>query len=54
LLADFTADVKYVNLKYFGISAGDTNSVSGLISGKVSMTNLNDLNLDTNIKHLTP
>lgn len=53
LLADFTADVKYVNLKYFGISAGDTNSVSGLISGKVSMTNLNDLNLDTNIKHLT-
>ena len=53
LFADFTADIDYVNLKYFGISAGDTNSVSGLISGKASMTNLNDLNLDANIKGLT-
>ncbi|TDX86099.1 translocation/assembly module TamB domain-containing protein [Epilithonimonas xixisoli] len=53
LFADFVADIKYVNLKYFGISAGDTNSVSGLIDGKVSMTNLNDLNLDANIQNLT-
>ena len=53
LFADFVANIKYVNLKYFGISAGDTNSVSGLIDGKVSMTNLNDLNLDANIQNLT-
>jgi len=53
LLADFDADVKYVDLKYFGVSAGDTNSVSGRLVGKVSMTNLNDLNLDTSIQNLT-
>jgi hypothetical protein len=53
LFADFNADIQYINLKYFGITAGDTNSVSGLVSGKVSMTNLNDLNLDADIKGLT-
>ena len=53
LFADFNADIQYVNLNYFGISAGDTNSVSGLVNGKVSMTNLNDLNLDADIKGLT-
>ncbi|WP_379969087.1 translocation/assembly module TamB [Epilithonimonas sp. UC225_85] len=53
LFSDFYADIKYVNLKYFGISAGDTNSVSGLVNGKISMTNLNDLNLDADIKGLT-
>ncbi|WP_027384580.1 translocation/assembly module TamB domain-containing protein [Epilithonimonas caeni] len=53
LFADFDANIQYVNLKYFGISAGDTNSVSGHLIGKVSMTDLNDLNLDTNIKELT-
>ncbi|WDF46672.1 translocation/assembly module TamB [Chryseobacterium sp. KACC 21268] len=53
LFADFAADIQYVNLKYFGINAGDTNSVSGVVNGKVSMTNLNDLNLDADIKGLT-
>ena len=53
LFADFAADIKYVNLKYFGINAGDTNSVSGLVNGKWSMTNLNDLNLDADIRGLT-
>ncbi|MCD9855071.1 translocation/assembly module TamB [Epilithonimonas sp. JDS] len=53
LFADFNADIQYVNLRYFGINAGDTNSVSGLVNGKVSMTNLNDLNLDADIKGLT-
>ncbi len=53
LFADFNANIQYVNLKYFGISAGDTNSVSGIVDGKVSMTNLNDLNLDADIKGLT-
>ncbi len=53
LLSDFDADIKYVDLKYFGVSAGDTNSVSGHIVGKAAMTNLNDLNLDTSIQNLT-
>lgn len=53
LAANIVADVKYVNLKYFGISAGDTNSASGVITGKLSMTNLNDLNLDAEIRGLT-
>lgn len=52
LFADFNANIQYVNLKYFGINAGDTNSVSGLVDGRVSMTNLNDLNLDADIKGL--
>ena len=52
LFADFTADIRYLNLKYFGISAGETNAVSGLVAGKISMTNLNDLNLDTSITNL--
>ncbi|MFC0343911.1 translocation/assembly module TamB domain-containing protein [Epilithonimonas hispanica] len=53
LLADFDADIKYVDLNYFGVSAGDTNSVSGHLVGKAAMTNLNDLNLDTSIQNLT-
>ncbi len=53
LFADFDANIQYLNLKYFGVSAGDTNSVSGHLIGKISMTNLNDLNLDANIKGLT-
>lgn len=53
LFADFAANIQYVNLKYFGINAGDTNSVSGVVNGKVSMTNLNDLDLDADINGLT-
>ncbi|MDP9956436.1 hypothetical protein J2X97_002095 [Epilithonimonas hungarica] len=53
LLTDFDADIKYVDLRYFGVSAGNTNSVSGHIIGKGSMTSLNDLDLDTDIKGLT-
>ncbi|HBR10997.1 MAG TPA: translocation/assembly module TamB [Chryseobacterium sp.] len=52
LLADFEADIRYLNLKYFGISAGETNAVSGFVSGKLAMTSLNDLNLDAGIKNL--
>ena len=52
LFADFNANIQYVNLKYFGINAGDTNSVSGTVNGKISMTNLNDLNLDADIQNL--
>ncbi|QIY82154.1 translocation/assembly module TamB [Chryseobacterium sp. NEB161] len=52
LLADFEADIRYLNLKYFGVSAGETNAVSGFVSGKLAMTSLNDLNLDAGIKNL--
>ncbi|MDN5626597.1 MAG: translocation/assembly module TamB, partial [Weeksellaceae bacterium] len=52
LLADFEADIRYLNLKYFGVSAGETNAVSGSVSGKLAMTSLNDLNLDAGIKNL--
>lgn len=53
LKADIIADLKYINLQHWGISAGDTNSVSGFVKGKLAMTNLNDLNLDANIDQLT-
>ncbi|MGX9984963.1 translocation/assembly module TamB [Soonwooa purpurea] len=53
LKADIVGDLQYINLKHWGISAGDMNSVSGHIDGKIAMTNLNDLNLDANIKNLT-
>ncbi|MGV4414310.1 translocation/assembly module TamB [Chryseobacterium sp. T1] len=53
LKADITADLQYVNLKHFGVSAGGMNSVSGFVSGKFAMTNLNDLDLDANLKELT-
>ncbi len=52
LLADFVADIKYLDLKYFGVSAGTTNSVSGLVDGKLAMTTLNDLNMDATINNL--
>ena len=52
LLADFETNISYLNLNYFGISAGQTNAVSGFVSGKLAMTSLNDLNLDAGIKNL--
>ncbi len=53
LKADIIADLQYVDLKHFGVAAGDMKSVSGYIDGKIAMTDLNDLNLDANVKNLT-
>lgn len=53
LKADVVADLQYINLKYFGVSGGGMNSVSGIVDGKIAMTNLNDLDLDANLKNVT-
>lgn len=53
LKADVVANLQYVNLQHWGVSAGDMNSVSGVIDGKIAMTDLNDLNVDANLKDLT-
>ncbi len=52
LQSEFDVNLSHLDLRYFGISAGDTNSVSGKIVGKVTMTHVNDLNLETQINEL--
>lgn len=53
LKGDIVADLQYVNLKNFGVSANGMHSVSGLVSGEFAMTDLNDLDLDANLKDVT-
>jgi len=50
LLADVVADVKYLNINYFTGGKG-TQIVSGLVDGKIAMTNINDLNLDADLRN---
>lgn len=50
IAADIEADVKYLNINYFTGGSGN-QIVSGFVDGKVSMTNLNDLNLDADIQN---
>lgn len=52
LSADLAANVKYLNLNYFTGAKGN-QVVSGLVDGKISMTNLNDLNLDADLHDIT-
>ena len=51
LAADVKADVKYLNLNYFTGGSGN-QIVSGFVDGKISMTNLNDLNLDADLRNV--
>jgi hypothetical protein len=51
LAADVVADVEYLNLNYFTGGKGN-QIVSGLVNGKIAMTNLNDLNLDADLKNV--
>lgn len=53
LRADVIADLQYVNLKHFGVSASRMTAVSGYVNGKIAMTNLNDLDLDANLKDIS-
>ncbi len=52
LAADVVADVQYLNINYFTGGKG-SQVVTGLVNGKVSMTNLNDLNLDADLQNVT-
>lgn len=52
LYANIDADVKYLNLNYFSGASGN-QIMSGLINGKISMTSINDLAVDTDFKNLS-
>lgn len=52
ILADLNADVRYLNINYFTEKPGN-QIVTGNIIGNVSMTDLNDLNLDANLANFT-
>lgn len=49
--ADINADVSYLNMNYFTDKPGN-QIVSGQVSGKMSMTDLNDLNLDVDANNI--
>ena len=50
--ANVLADIKRLNINYFTGKPGN-QLVSGIINGKISGSNLNDLDVNTNIKGLT-
>ena len=52
ILADVNADVKYLNVNYFTEKPGN-QIVTGNIVGKISMSDVNDLNLDADLKNFT-
>ena len=52
LMADINADVKHLNINYFTGAKGN-QIVTGLVDGKISMTNINDLNLDADLQRVT-
>lgn len=49
LAADINADIKKLNIGYF-TGQPNAQSVSGIIQGKVAMSNINDLDLDAHLK----
>ncbi len=51
LYADVKANVDYLNINYFTGAKG-TQVVSGIVDGKVSMTNINDLTLDADLQNI--
>lgn len=51
LFADINANVDYLNINYFTGAKG-TQAVSGIVDGKISMTNINDLTLDADLQNV--
>lgn len=52
IAADVLADIKYLNINYFTGKPG-SQIISGNIDGKISMTDVNDLNLDADLKNIS-
>ena len=52
IAADIMADVAFLNLNYFTGGKG-SQVVSGQVEGKIAMTNLNDLNLDADLRNIS-
>lgn len=51
LKADVLADIKSLNLNYF-TGGKERQTISGVFDAKISMTNLNDLNLTANLQNV--
>ena len=51
IMADVNADIRHLNINYFTGQQGN-QILSGQIDGSISMTNLNDLNLDADLNNL--
>ena len=51
LFADVKANVDYLNINYFTGAKG-TQAVSGIVDGKISMTNINDLTLNADLQNV--
>lgn len=52
IFADVVADVQHLNINYFTGGKG-SQIVSGWVDGKISMTNINDLNLDAELRNIS-
>ncbi|QOW10391.1 translocation/assembly module TamB [Kaistella flava (ex Peng et al. 2021)] len=52
LMADVNANIDYLNVNYFTGAKG-TQAVSGIVNGKISMTNINDLTLDADLQNVS-
>lgn len=52
IAADILADIQYLNLNYFTGGKGN-QIVSGVMNGKISMSDLNDLNLDADFQKVS-
>lgn len=52
LFADVVADIRHLNINYFTGQPGH-QIVSGIVDGKISMSNLNDLDLNANFKNIS-
>lgn len=52
IAADIKADIKKLNINYFTGQPGN-QIVSGVVDGKIAMSNLNDLNLDANFRNIS-
>lgn len=51
LLADINGKIDYLNLAYFGVPAGNGKAIfRGNVDGKIAFTNVNDMNLDAQLK----
>lgn len=52
LFADVKGNIDYLNLSYFGVQTGGNSTFRGQVDGKISFTNINDLNLDATLKNV--
>ncbi|RQP07675.1 MAG: translocation/assembly module TamB [Chryseobacterium sp.] len=53
IFADIRSNIDHFNLNYFGLKSGEAVSVAGGFDGKISFSDINDLNLDARLENLS-